>query len=145
MSMPKTWIPKKGQIKREWWLIDAKDKTLGRLATRIARILQGKHKPTYTPFLLSGDYVVVINARHIRLSSNKTTKKSYERYTGYPSGRKEISFVELFKKDPTKILQIAVRGMLPKNRLAKRMLDSLKIYADDAHQHASQSPQRLEV
>ena len=143
--MQKTWIPKKGQIKREWLLIDAKDKTLGRLATRIARILQGKHKPTYTPFVLSGDYVVVINARHVRLSGNKTGQKSYDRYSGFPSGRKEISFVELFKKDPTKILYLAVKGMLPRNRLAKRMLDSLKVYPDDQHCHASQNVRKLEL
>jgi large subunit ribosomal protein L13 len=145
MSGRKTWIPKKGQIKREWFLVDVKDKILGRIATRIARILQGKHKPTYTPFLLCGDYVVVINARHLRLSGNKINKKIYDRYSGFPSGRKEITFVELFKKNPTKILQLAVRGMLPKNRLAKRMLGSLKVYPDAQHKHASQNLKKIEL
>jgi large subunit ribosomal protein L13 len=145
MSTTKTWIPKKGQITREWVLIDAKDKILGRLATRIARILQGKHKPTYTPFLLTGDYVVVVNARHLRLSSNKASKKSYDRYTGFPSGRKEMSFAELFKRDPAKVLEVAVKGMLPKTRLAKDMYRSLKVYADAEHRHASQNLKKIEV
>ena len=145
MSSTKTWIPKKGQITREWVLIDAKDKILGRLATRIARILQGKHKPTYTPFLLTGDYVVVINARHLRLSANKAAKKSYDRYTGFPSGRKEMSFNELFKRDPAKILEVAVKGMLPKTRLAKDMYRCLKVYADAEHRHASQNLKKIEV
>ncbi|MBN2120428.1 MAG: 50S ribosomal protein L13 [Candidatus Omnitrophica bacterium] len=143
--MSKSFIPKKDQIKREWCLVDAKDKTLGRLATRIARVLQGKHKPIYTPFLLCGDYVVVINASHVRLSGRKTAQKVYDKYSGYPSGRKEITFKDIFKKDPCKILYFAVKGMLPKNRLAKQMLNSLKLYPQDSHSHASQNPRKLEL
>ena len=145
MSNLKTWVPKKGEIKREWLLIDAKDKTLGRLASRIALILQGKHKPVYTPFVLSGDYVVVINARHIRLSGNKAEKKTYAKYTGFPSGRKVITFKDLFAKDPTRILYLAVKGMLPNNNLAKDMIGSLKIYPDAEHRQVGQKPRSIEV
>lgn len=140
-----TFIPKKATFKREWLLIDAKEKTLGRLATRIAKILQGKHKPTYTPFILSGDYVVVINAKYLRLTGKKMQDKLYEKYSGYPGGRKEITLKELLKKNPSKVLYLAVKGMLPKNRLAKQMLNSLKIYPEDKHSHQAQSPRLIEV
>ncbi len=145
MQKRRTWVPKKGRIKREWLLIDAKEKTLGRLASQIAKILQGKHKPTYTPFLLSGDYVVVINARYIRLTGKKMLEKIYDKYSGYPGGRKEISLRELLNKNPSKVLYLAVKGMLPKNRLAKRMLNSLKIYPEDSHPHKAQSPKQIKV
>ena len=145
MQKRRTWVPKKGRIKREWLLIDAKEKTLGRLASQIAKILQGKHKPTYTPFLLSGDYVVVINARYIRLTGKKMLEKIYDKYSGYPGGRKEISLRELLNKNPSKVLYLAVKGMLPKNRLAKRMLNSLKIYPEDNHPHKAQSPKQIKV
>ena len=145
MQKRRTWVPKKGRIKREWLLIDAKEKTLGRLASQIAKILQGKHKPTYTPFLLSGDYVVVINAKYIRLTGKKMLEKIYDKYSGYPGGRKEISLRELLNKNPSKVLYLAVKGMLPKNRLAKRMLNSLKIYPEDNHPHKAQSPKQIKV
>jgi large subunit ribosomal protein L13 len=145
MSIGKTWVPKKGQIQRQWLVVDAKDKTLGRLASRIAIILQGKHKPTYTSFLLSGDYVIVINARYIKVTGNKWSKKTYDKYSGYPSGRKEITLQELFRKNPSKVLYLAIKGMLPKNRLAKRMLNSLKIYPENNYPHQAQNPKKLEL
>ena len=145
MTTTKTWIPKKGQIKREWFLVDAKDKTLGRLACRIARILQGKHKPTYTPFLLCGDYVIVINATGIKVTGNKWVKKIYDKYSGFPSGRKEITMQGLFKKNPSRIIYLAVKRMLPKNKLAKSMINSLKIYPHDEYPHQAQKPKKIEL
>jgi len=145
MDKRKTLVPKKEQIKREWLLVDAKEKTLGRLASQIAKILQGKHKPYYTPFLLTGDYVVVINAKYVKLTGKKMLEKVYDKYSGYPGGRKEITLSELLKKNPSKVLYLAVKGMLPKNRLAKRMLNSLKIYPEDKYPHQAQSPKLVEV
>jgi len=130
---------------RKWILVDAKDKVLGRLATRIAKILQGKTKPTYSPNFVGGDYVVVINAKHMKLTGKKIEEKVYDRYSGYPEGRRVISFKELMKKNPSKALYLAVRGMLPKNKLRKRMLRALKIYAADEHLHSAQNPKRVEI
>lgn len=130
---------------RKWILVDAKDKVLGRLATRIAKILQGKTKPTYSPNFVGGDYVVVINAKHMKLTGKKIEEKVYDRYSGYPEGRRVISFKELMKKNPSKALYLAVRGMLPKNKLRKRMLRALKIYAADKHLHSAQNPKRVEI
>ncbi|UCC94323.1 MAG: 50S ribosomal protein L13 [Candidatus Omnitrophota bacterium] len=130
---------------RYWVLIDAKDKVLGRLSSRIAKILQGKHKPTYSPNFLCGDKVVVINAKHIRLTGKKWDTKTYDRYSGYPDGRKEISLKRLMGKNPCQALRISVRGMLPRNWLGKRMLRSLKIYSEDKHIHEAQNPSKIEV
>lgn len=131
---------------RKWVLIDARDKVLGRLSTRIARILTGKNKSIYTPNALCGDKVVVINANHIRITGKKKIDdKVYDRYSGYPSGRKEITMKELMAKNPSRILYSAVRGMVPKNYLGKRMLRSLKIYPEDQHKHQAQKPQNQEV
>lgn len=125
-------------------LIDAKNRVLGRLATRIAKILQGKHKPTYSPNFLCGDRVVVINAKYIKVTGKKR-EKIYDKYSGYPGGRKEITFKRLMEKNPSKILYLAVRGMLPKNKLGKSMLRSLKIYPQDKHLHQAQKPKEIEV
>lgn len=133
------------KVEREWVLIDAKNKILGRLATRIAKILQGKNKPVYTPNFLCGDKVVVINAQYIRVSGNKRKEKVYDKYSGYPGGRKEITLEELMKKNPTKALYLAVKGMLPKNLLRKQMLRGLKIYPQDNHPHLGQNPGKIEV
>jgi len=130
---------------RKWVLVDAKDKVLGRLATRIATILQGKNKPTYTPNFLCGDRVVVINARYIKITGNKLKQKFYDKYSGYPSGRKEIALEKLVQKNPTKVLYLAVKGMLPKNLLAKKMMRSLRIYPEGDYPNLAQSPQRIEV
>lgn len=131
--------------KRNWVVIDAKDMILGRLSTRIARILQGKNKPTYSPNFLCGDRVVVVNAKYLRFTGKKLDEKLYDKYTGYPSGRKEIPLRRLAEKNPSKILYLAVKGMLPKSKLGAKMLKSLKIYAQEQHLQTAQKPQKLEV
>jgi large subunit ribosomal protein L13 len=133
------------QEERKWVLIDAKNRILGRLATRIAKILQGKHKPTYSPNFLCGDKVVVINAKYIKVTGKKREDKIYDKYSGYPGGRKEITFKRLMEKNPSKILYLAVKGMLPKNKLGKLMLRSLKIYPEDKYPHQAQRPKEIEV
>ena len=143
--MRKTFIPRQKDIERKWLLVDAKGKTLGRLASQLARILQGKHRPIYTPHLLCGDRVVVINSRFIRVSGKKAKEKIYDKYSGYPSGRKEITFEMLHRKNPTRALQLAVKGMLPKNKLARKMLLSLRIYAEAQHPHKAQRLERIDV
>jgi len=130
-------------IERKWVLVDAKDKVLGRLSTQIAKILQGKNKPTYTPNFLTGDRVIVINAKHIRVTANKSEQKIYDKYTGYPSGRKEMSFKVLMDKRPEKALAMAVKGMLPKSNLGIQMFKSLKIYPEDQHVHQAQTPEKV--
>ncbi|MFA7677578.1 MAG: 50S ribosomal protein L13 [Candidatus Omnitrophota bacterium] len=133
------------QEERKWLLIDAKDKVLGRLSSRIARILQGKNKPTYTPNFLCGDKVVIINARHIKLTANKSDKKTYAKYSGYPSGHKETSFKIIMEKNPVKALQLSIKGMLPKNHLGAMMYKSLKVYPEGTHDQAAQNPLATEV
>ncbi|MCF7916889.1 MAG: 50S ribosomal protein L13 [Candidatus Omnitrophica bacterium] len=130
---------------KDWLLINGQDRILGRLATRIARILQGKHKPTYTPNSICGDKVVVINAKGIKVTGKKIKDKKYDKYSGYPGGRKEIRLEELLAKSPTKALFYAVSGMLPKNKLRKDMLRSLKIYADNEHKQVAQQPKEVDV
>lgn len=130
---------------RKWVLVDAKDKVLGRLAVRVANILKGKNKPTYSPNFLGGDKVVVINAKHLRVTGNKMKDKKYQKYSGYPSGRKEINLSTLISKNPVKPLYIAIKGMLPKNWIGKRMLRSLKVYPEDKHFQSAQVPQKIEV
>lgn len=134
-----------GQCERKWVVIDATDKVLGRLSSRIAMILQGKNKPQYTPNALCGDKVVVINAKNIRVSADKVNTKIYDKYSGYPGGRKEMTLKTLMEKNPKRPLYLAVKGMLPKNWLGKRMLRSLRIYLDDQHRHTAQKPQSQEV
>ena len=145
LNSTRSYVPKKGQVQREWWIIDIKDKTLGRVATRIAKVLQGKHKPTYTPFLLTGDYIVVVNAKYVKVTGNKWKEKIYNKYTGYHSGRKEMAFRDLIKKNPARIIYLAVKGMLPKTRLAKQMIDALKIYPEQEHPHVAQNPKELKI
>ena len=128
---------------REWFVVDAKDKTLGRLATQIATILRGKHKATYTPHFDAGDYVVVINANQIHLSGNKWDQKNYISYTGYPGGQRTINAKDLNVKKPIAIVENAVRGMLPKNRLGRDMFRKLFVYDGADHPHAAQKPQTL--
>jgi len=130
---------------RKWVLIDAKDRILGRLATRIARILQGKTKPTYTPNFLCGDRVIITNSKLIKFSANKRETKIYDKFTGYPSGRKEMTLKVLMDKNPSRALYLAVRGMLPKSNLGAQMLKSLKIYPEDTHKQKAQNPQTIGV
>ncbi|MDP2922546.1 MAG: 50S ribosomal protein L13 [Candidatus Omnitrophota bacterium] len=132
-------------VEQKWVLIDAKDEVLGRLSTRIAKILQGKTKPTYSPNFLCGDKVVVINAKHIKITGNKLENKIYDRYSGYPGGIKEINLKTLQEKNPSRVLYNAIKGMLPKTLLAKRMIRSLKIYPEDKHAQIAQKPIKLEV
>ena len=141
----KTYQATNTTITRNWYLIDASDRTLGRLAGEIARRLRGKHKPEYTPHVDTGDFIVVINAEKIRVSGNKSTDKMYYRYSGYQSGLKEMSFDQLLAKHPDRIIEIAVKGMLPKNPLGRAMLQKLKVYAGAEHPHEAQQPQLVDA
>ena len=136
----KTYSAKPLEVERKWYLIDAKDQTLGRLATTIVNILRGKNKPNYTPNVDTGDFVVVINSKDIKVSGNKETDKIYYSHSGYPGGLKKISFKALMEKDPTKALEKAVKGMLPHNTLGAQQFTKLKVYADDKHPHEAQKP-----
>lgn len=136
----KTTLIKPKEVERTWWLIDAKDKTLGRIAVVIAKLLMGKHKPDYTPYADSGDYVVVINADKIKVSGEKEIKKIYYHASGYPGGLRETVFRDMIKKHPDFPIRSAVKGMLPKNKLRYRMLKRLKVYAGNEHPHNAQNP-----
>ncbi|MEW5767920.1 MAG: 50S ribosomal protein L13 [bacterium] len=139
----KTYQVKESEIERKWYIVDASDQILGRLACRIANTLRGKDKPIYTPHLDTGDYVVVINADKVVLTGKKAEQKVYHRYSGYPGGLKTISYSDLMAKNPTRIITMAVKGMLPKNKLGKAMLTKLKVYAGSEHPHQGQQPQAL--
>ncbi|MEM6998957.1 MAG: 50S ribosomal protein L13 [Pseudomonadota bacterium] len=141
----KTFTATPSTIKRDWFIVDATGKTLGRLATEVARRLRGKHKAEYTPHMDTGDYIVVINAKDIHVSGNKRTDKMYHHHTGYPGGIKSISFEKLLAKKPEQIIEKAVKGMLPKGPLGRDMFRKLKVYADAQHQHSAQQPQVLEI
>lgn len=139
----KTVTPKADQIRHDWYLVDAEDLILGRLATQIATILRGKNKPYFTPHLDTGDYVVVINAEKVRLTGNKELQKTYQRYSGYPSGRREIPFKRMLQEKPEEVITHAVRGMLPKNSLGRQIITKLKVYAGNQHPHTAQKPKPL--
>lgn len=141
----RTYSAKASDIKREWWVVDASGQTLGRLATRIAIILRGKHKPEYTPHMDCGDHVIVINADKIRVTGRKLDQKVYYWHSGYPGGLKSISLRDQLRQHPTRVIEAAVRGMLPKNRLGRRMIKKLKVYASDTHPHQAQQPKVLEL
>jgi len=141
----KSFIAKKETVQHDWYVIDAEDKVLGRLAVEIAYRLRGKHKPVYTPHVDTGDFIVVVNAEKLRLTGNKLDDKKYYRYTGFPGGLREINAGELLKKKPTQILEFAVKGMLPKNSLGRAMYKKLKVYAGASHPHEAQKPQNLEL
>ena len=133
----KTYSAKKETAKHEWYVIDATNKTLGRMATEIANRLRGKHKPEYTPHVDTGDYVVVVNAEKVKVTGNKTTDKMYYHHTGYPGGIKSISFDKLLDKAPERAIESAVKGMMPKNKLSRAMLSKLKVYAGSEHHYSS--------
>lgn len=141
----KTYTAKPESVKRDWYVIDASGKVLGRLATEVARRLRGKHKPEYTPHVDTGDYIVVINAGQIEVTGNKATDKFYHTYSGYQSGLKSIAFRDLRNKAPERIIEIAVRGMLPKGPLGRAMLRKLKVYPGATHSHSAQQPKTLEI
>jgi len=136
---------KPADVKREWFVVDAEGKTLGRLATEIARRLRGKHKAEYTPHVDTGDYIVVVNAEKVHVTGKKTTDKMYHHHTGYIGGLKTISFEDQLKKAPQRIVESAVKGMLPKGPLGRAMYAKLKVYAGNAHPHAAQQPQELKI
>ncbi len=141
----KTFSAKPATVKRDWYVVDATDKTLGRLASEIARRLRGKHKAEYTPHVDTGDYIVVVNAEKVRVTGNKSKDKIYYRHTGYIGGMKATPFEKLIDRAPTQAIEIAVKGMLPKNPLGRAMFRKLKVYAGGEHQHAAQQPQPLEI
>ncbi|MBB70983.1 MAG: 50S ribosomal protein L13 [Legionellales bacterium] len=132
-------------VKRDWYVVDAADKTLGRLASEIARRLRGKHKPEYTPHVDTGDYIIVINAEKVRVTGNKASQKTYYRHTGFPGGIKSMTYDKLMEKDPTQIMESAVKGMLPRNPLGRQMFRKLKVYVGDKHGHEAQQPQPLDI
>jgi large subunit ribosomal protein L13 len=141
----KTYVTKPDEVQREWFVVDASGKTLGRLATEVARILRGKHKPTYSPMIDAGDYVIVVNAEKVRVTGRKLTQKFYYRHSGYPGGFKQISLGDMLARHPTRVIEYAVRGMLPKNALGRRMFKKLKVYAGPDHPHQAQNPKPLEL
>jgi len=141
----KTFLPQKDAIERKWWLIDANGVVLGRLATKVADIIRGKNKATYTPFFDAGDFVVVINADKIKLKGKKTSQKMYYRHSGYMGGLKETTYEHMLSKKPEYILHHAVKGMLPKNRLNRKILKKLKVYAGTEHKHKAQKPETLTI
>jgi large subunit ribosomal protein L13 len=141
----KTFVAKEHEIEKRWHLIDAEDKVLGRLASEIAVILRGKHKPIFTPHMDAGDYVVVVNADKVILTGNKLEKKIYYHHSGYVGGLKETTVKEMLLRRPENLIKLAVKGMLPKNSLGRRQLTKLKIYAGQDHPHQAQKPQKLEI
>lgn len=141
----KTFSAKAHEVKRDWYIIDASNKVLGRVATEIARRLRGKHKAEYTPHVDTGDYIVVINAEKIAVTGRKFKEKIYYRHSGFPGGIKSISFDKLQEKNPTRIIELAVKGMLPKNILGREMYRKLKVYAGNEHPHTAQQPKQLEI
>ncbi len=140
-----TFSAKSHEVKRDWYLVNAEGKTLGRLSTEIARRLRGKHKPEYTPHVDTGDYIVVINADKIRVTGNKANDKMYYRHTGYPGGLKEANFNQMIERKPTAVIEKAVKGMLPRGPLGRAMFSKLKTYAGDQHPHAAQQPIELKL
>jgi large subunit ribosomal protein L13 len=140
-----TWHPKAGEIQREWLLVDARGQVLGRLATQIAHLLRGKHKPTWSPHTDGGDFVIVVNAEGVELTGRKATQKVYYRHTGYPGGIKETPYRIMMARHPERVIKFAVKGMLPKNRLGRRMLKKLHVYRGPTHPHAAQQPRAVEL
>ena len=139
----KTYVPKEGEVQRGWWIVDADGLTLGRLSTVVASRILGKHKPAFTPFIDTGDHVVVINAAKVRLTGRKLQDKMYRHHTNYPGGLKEITAEKLLAKAPEQIIEAAVKGMLPKGPLGRRMVRKLKVYAGSQHPHEAQQPAAL--
>ena len=140
-----TFFPKEGDLEKKWYLADADQVVLGRLSAKIASILRGKHKATFTPHTDTGDFVIVVNAEKISVTGNKRSDKRYYRHSGYPGGLKFRTLAEMLDRRPEEVIRIAVKGMLPRSRLARKQLTKLKIYAGPDHPHAAQQPQRMEI
>lgn len=143
--MKKTYVTKEEDVQREWYVIDASGQTLGRLAARVASVLRGKHKPVYSPSVDAGDFVIVVNAEKVHVTGRKLDQKMYYRHSGYPGGLKEITLRNLLQQHPTRVIEHAVRGMLPKNRLGRQVFRHLKVYAGSEHPHEAQQPKALEL
>ena len=143
--MSRSYMAKPEEVVRKWYVVDASGRTLGRLASKVAAILRGKHKPTYTPRVDTGDYVIVVNADKVVVTGNKARDKVYYHHTQYPGGLRSITFEDLMKKSPERVIERAVRGMLPRNRLGRSMIKKLKVYASPDHPHQAQKPEILEV
>jgi len=141
----KTFMPKTPEIKRKWYLIDADGQTLGRLSSEVARILRGKNKPIYTPHVDTGDFVIIINAEKIALTGNKLDQKMHRYHSGYPGGLKEIKYRQFIERTPERVIEVAVKGMLPKNSLGRSMFTKLKVYKGADHKHEAQKPEKLEL
>jgi len=141
----KTFSAKPAEVRRDWYVVDATGKTLGRLATEIARRLRGKHKPEYTPHVDTGDYLIIINAEKVRVTGNKLKDKMYHHHTGYIGNLKSRSLEQMLDKAPERVIQSAVKGMLPRNRLGRQMMGKLKVYAGPEHQHSAQQPIELDI
>ena len=141
----KSFMAKVNQVEQKWLLIDAEDAILGRMAAKIAPILMGKAKPTYTPHVDTGDYVIVVNADKIKLTGKKAQMKEYDYYTHHPGGQKYVSFEEMMEKKPEKVIELAVRRMLPKNKLGRQMLKKLKVYRGPEHENQAQKPEKIEL
>ena len=141
----KTFSAKNETVKRDWYVINAEGRTLGRLATEIARRLKGKHKAEYTPHVDTGDYIVIVNAEKVRVTGKKSKDKMYYRHTGFPGGIKEMSFDKMIDHKPEQVIELAVKGMMPRNPLGRAMLSKLKVYAGSEHPHAAQQPKELDI
>ena len=141
----KTFIAKPAEVERSWYIVDAEGQTLGRLASQIAAVLRGKHKPIFTPHVDCGDYVIVINAEKIHVTGRRLEQKMYYRHSGYPGGLSEISLADQLERFPTRPIELAVKGMLPKNKLGNKMFKKLKVYAGSEHEHAAQQPVPMEL
>lgn len=143
--MNRTYVTKREDIERDWYVVDASGQTLGRLASEVAQIIRGKHKPTFSPAVDVGDYVIVVNAEKVHVTGQKLDQKMYYRHSGYPSGLKELSLGRMLEEHPTRVIQFAVKGMLPKNKLGRKMVKKLKVYAGPDHPHQAQQPEALEL
>ncbi len=141
----KSYMAKTNEVDRKWYVIDAEGKVLGRLASEISAILTGKNKPIYTPHIDTGDFVIIINAEKIKLTGNKLNQLNHYYHTGYPGGLKEVPYKRLIEEKPEKIIELAVKGMLPKNKIGRQMIKKLKIYAGPEHKHEAQQPELLEI
>ncbi len=141
----KSFMAKKDQVEQKWLLVDAEGAILGRMAAKIAPMLMGKNKPTYTPHVDTGDYVVVVNAEKIRVTGKKADTKEYDYYTHHPGGHKYVSFADMMKRKPERVIELAVKRMLPKNRLGRKMFKKLKVYRGSEHEHQAQRPEKIEL
>jgi large subunit ribosomal protein L13 len=144
-SAMKSYMAKKNQVEQKWLLVDAEEAILGRMAAEIAPVLMGKNKPTYTPHIDTGDFVIVINAEKIKMTGKKAEQKEYDYYTGYAGGHKYVSFAEMMDRKPEKVVEMAIRRMLPKNRLGRQMLKKLKVYRGPSHEHQAQMPEKVDL